>query len=81
VEGVRGVGDWEKRGWEVYGRPERRGAGSGIPKVAGSGTTGLKGTGNRRSKPPCLSPPPGKCDWKVGSCYLKHTRETKNCMR
>ena len=28
--------DWEKRGWEVYGRREKRGAGSGIPKVAGS---------------------------------------------
>jgi len=40
----------------VYGRPERRGAGSGTPKVEGSGRTGLKGAGNRRSQPPC--PPP-----------------------
>ena len=35
--GDRGVGDREKRGREVYGRWEKRGAGSGIPKVAGSG--------------------------------------------
>jgi len=34
--GDRGAGDQEKRGREVYGRREKRGRGTGIPKVAGS---------------------------------------------
>jgi len=33
--GQGGAGDREKRGRELYGRREKRGAGSGIPKVAG----------------------------------------------
>ena len=37
MEGDREVGDREKRGWEVYGEAGEEGAGSGIPKVAGSG--------------------------------------------
>jgi len=32
VEGDRGVGDWEKKGREVYGRREKRGREAGLQR-------------------------------------------------
>ena len=40
VEGDRGVGDREKRGWEVYGRREKRAREAGFPRWREAGEKG-----------------------------------------
>ena len=40
VEGDRGVGDWEKRGWEVYRGQEKRGQEVGFPNWWEAGEKG-----------------------------------------